>query len=63
MANFRIYPGLFVRITQEQPGLELGNIYQLLNTGANFNPFLTFVGVKGRFPIEKSGTWMEPVYE
>jgi len=57
MANFRMYPGLFVRALRDQKGIEKGKIYQVMWCRWH----LALVGVNGSFKI--TGKDWEPVYE
>jgi len=55
MANFRMYPGRFVRSTIDQKGITAGQIYQVLHA----RHYLALVGVDGAF--ELSGKDWEPL--
>lgn len=60
MANFRIHNGMFVKITDNRPGLIKGNKYQVLVAPRILGGHISFVGVDGIYPIKGSGKWLEP---
>lgn len=55
MANFRIYPGMFLVVGRDAHGLSEGQIVQVLNCRYN----LSFVGVHGHFPLD--GVYLLPL--
>lgn len=56
MVNFRIYPGLFVRVLNDAPGVEKGRVYQVLHA----RYAIALVGVNGQYDVGDLS--LEPVY-
>lgn len=62
MANFRAYPGLWLKATEDHgPHIKKDSVYQLIAAGQSFNTFFTFVGVQGLY--KASGKGWEPMYD
>lgn len=59
MANFRMYPGLFVHVFKTFGPLKEGTTLQVMNTQWGY---VSFVGINGNFKAGPLGQYVEPVY-
>lgn len=63
MANFHLYPGMYVRCTESFGNLKKDKIYQVLSTGGRLSERLSFVGEIGTYSRNLAGCFIEPAIE